>query len=254
MIHFEARRWTRSRRLVIVCAAFAFSGMSAPLVAAYAEQILGAVQPSSNVSILVEDPTWRDGIASYLQNAAQLSLLVACYVVAWACALGSDERLQIFYRSRATQRWHLFLPRLIMSGLCVCVAASLGGLLAFYEVMVLFDGNDPARMLLVLTVQSTGLVTVALLAGLGAVLTNAPVVSALTTYFVVFFLDLFRDVSIVSDWTPIALLRPEPLLEQSPMSDYLRPGLAALALLAVTTSIALTRPVRATPHVNRSDR
>ncbi len=244
LIRFEVLRWARSRRLVIVCVAFAFSGLSAPLVAAYAEEIFGTLQPASNMSIVVETPTWKEGVASYLKNASQLSLLFACYLAAWACSLGPDQRLQIFYLSRATTQWRVLAPRLVVSGLCVLLAASLGGLLALYEVRLLFEGTVTTRVLLVLAVQAVGLVTVALLAGIAASLTNAPAVSALVTYLVIFVLDLFREVDAVAGWTPIGLVRPDALLEGGVVSGYLLPGLVALGLVVVSGWLTLRRSVR----------
>lgn len=247
MTRFEIHRWVRSRRLLIVVAAFAFSGLTSPLVSAYAKEIFGAVSSADNVQITLATPTWQDAISSYLQNASQLALLFACYLAAWGCSLGGDARLRIFYRSRARRSSEIFGPRLVVSAVCVWLAAVVGAALALYETVVLFDDTVVSDAVTVLALQSVGLLAVCMLAACLAVITNAPALSAGVVYAVVLVGALLRGADAVTRWSPTVLVRPTGLLQDGQLSDFWRPLAVAAVLLAAAVTTVLVRPVRDLP-------
>lgn len=247
MTRFEIRRWLRSRRLLIVVAAFAFSGLTAPLVSAYAREIFGTLTPADNLRVTIEDPTWQDSLSSYLQNSSQLALVFACYLAAWGCSLGSDERLRIYYRSRVRRSSEIFGPRLVVSASCVLAGTVVGAALALYETVVLFDETVVSRAVGVLALQAAGLVTVAMLAACLAVATNAPVMSAGLVYAVVLVADFVRSAELVSRWSPTVLVRPTELLEDGRLVDYARPLTVAAVLLLAAVTTVLVRQVRELP-------
>lgn len=247
MIRFEVRRWLRSKRLLIVVAAFAFSGLTAPLVSAYAEEIFGSLTTADNVQVTLATPTWQDAISSYLQNSSQLALIFACYLAAWGCSLGGDARLRIFYRSRARRSSEIFGPRLVVSAACIWLATLVGAGLALYETIVLFGDTVVSRAVTVLAVQSAGLVAVSLLAACLAVATNAPALSAGVVYGVVLVADFVRGAEAVARWSPTVLVRPTELLEDGQLSDFWRPLAVAAVLLVGAVAAILVRRVRNLP-------
>ena len=242
-------RWLRSKRLLVLFAAFAFSGITTPLIAAYAEELIGSLRTANNVRILVEPPSWTDGASAYLQNAAQLALLFACYLTAWASSLGPDQRLQHFYRTRSRTRFQLFYPRLAMAAAVVWLASLLGGCLALYNVLILFEDTNLSKMITAIVIQALGFLMVSLLAGLVATATNSPAISALSTYFGLFLVDVFRDASWTRGLLPTSLIRPTDILENATLNDYVGPTATAVGLVAVVAVVLLRRPLR-TPFEN----
>ena len=79
-------------------------------------------------------------------------------------------------------------------------------------------------------------------------MTNAPAVSALGTYLVIFLLDLFRGVDALSSWTPVGLVRPDSLLEGGSASEYVRAGVIALGVLLLSAWLTLSRALRSIPR------
>jgi len=246
VLRFEFLRWVRTRRMLVLGVAFVFSALTGPLMTAYAENIVGALQTSNNLQILFEIPTWIDGGTSYLQNAAQVSLLFACFLAARSCALGESDRLSIHYRIRARTRRHLFGPRLFMSVFVTWLTAMIGLALATYQIGVLFDDVEYDRLVQAFLAQSLGIAMVAFLAGALAARTNAPGTSALVVYFAVFIADLLRDASWIRGYSPTALLRPTDLLETASLSDYAGPALAAVAVIVVGSFLSLRSRIRET--------
>lgn len=244
MIGFEVARWVRSRRLFVLVAAFAFSGITSPLASAYVEEIFGALATADNMQVIIQEPTWQDALSSYLQNSSQLALVFACYLAAWGCSLGPDDRLRIYYRSRAERSHEVFGPRLVVTGSLVALATVVGGGIALYEIVVLFDAVPIGSAVGVLAVQAAGLVLVALLTACLAVVTNAPAMSTAIVYGTVFVADLFRTTDALQAWSPTVLVRPSTLLEDATLADYRAPLLAGAGLLLVALAAVLLRRLR----------
>jgi uncharacterized membrane protein len=242
MTRFEIYRWVRSKRLLVVVAAFTFSGLTAPLASAYADEIFGAVSTADNVQVTLAKATWQDAISSYLQNSSQLALIFACYLAAWGCSLGADERLRTFYRSRARRSSEIFGARLAVSAVCIWLATLVGAGLALYTTIVLFDDIVVSEALPVLALHSIGVVAVSMLAACLAVVTNAPALSAGVIYGVALVGDFVRSAEFVSRWSPTVLLRPTELLQGGQLSNYWRPlAVVGVLLLGAVTAILVRR-------------
>ncbi len=252
LARFEMLRWRRGRGLFAILVAFAFSALTGPIFAAYTEEILGALQTSDNLSIVVDDPTWRSGSVSYLDGAAQIALAFCLFTVASACSLGS-EPLRIYYRTRGRNRAQVFLPRLAVSSVAVLVAALVGALVAWYEIVLLFDDVRHGRLWSAIALQAVAIVVLGLLAGLGAILTNAPGPSALVVFFAAFVVDVIGGANTVLAWSPVALLRPYEVLDGAGASSFARPVIGSCVLVAVAALFTLHRPLRLVAHTSPSE-
>lgn len=242
LARFEMLRWWRGRRLVAVGVAFVFSALTGPLFAAYTEQILQALQSSDNLTITVEEPTWRSGAVSYLHGAAQIALAFGCFAVASACALGS-EPVRIFHRTRSRSAVTLFVPRLLVSAMALVGVAAVGGIFAWYEISLLFDDVAHGRLWAAVAVQAVAIVVVSLVAGLAAIITNSPGPTALVVFFATFVVDVFDTSSGVLAWTPVALLRPYSLLDGDGAGSIVPSLIGSIVLLAVALAVVLSRPL-----------
>jgi ABC-2 type transport system permease protein len=245
MIRFELYRWTRSRRLLLLVLVLVFSGVTSPLTAAYLPEILGALGGgASGVQVTVPEPTWQDLVSAYFKNSSQLALLFSCYLAAWGCSLGSDDRLRIYYLSRSRRAADAQGARLLLTTCTVAVAVVAGGAVALYSTLALTDGADLHRAVLALLVQAAGLLTFSVAA---ACLACAGVHTGLATAVVLGTTIVGSALDSIAGfraWSPTVLLSPSDLLSGESPTAYTRPLAVMVGLLAVTAGLALRRSVR----------
>ncbi|WP_017569541.1 hypothetical protein [Nocardiopsis halotolerans] len=244
MVGIELKRWFRSQRLLLVVLVFVFSGITSPLIAAYSTEIFESLGGTSGLEIIADEPTWQDLLLSYFGNSSQIALLIACYLAAWGCALGSDDRLRIFYTSRVTRHSQIVGPRLLVSGSCVLAGALTGAAVALYETAVLAEDTEVADAALALGVQSLGLVAFALVAACLACWTNAPFLSAVSVAAVVIVSDMVGSVESFREWSPTVLVNPSGLLEGDGLADHARPAAVMAAVLVLAVGSVVLRPAR----------
>ena len=244
MVGIELKRWFRSQRLLLVVLVFVFSGITSPLIAAYSAEIFESLGGTSGVEIIADDPTWHDLVLSYFGNSSQIALLIACYLTAWGCALGSDDRLRIYYTSRVTRYSQIVAPRLLVSGLCVLAGALTGALVALYETAVLIEDTEIATAATALAVQSAGIVAFALVAACLACWTNAPFLSAILIAAVVLVSGMLESVENVREWSPTTLTNPAGLLDGDDLADHWRPAAVMAVVLVLAVGSVVLRPAR----------
>lgn len=243
----EFKRWNRTRRLLVVAFLFLFSGITSPLIAEYSADIFGALGASETVTITVSAPTWQNLVDSYFKNSSQLALLLAGYLVGWACALGPDERLRLFYRSRATGPWQIFGPRLAVSAIVASIGALAGAAMAGYETVVLHPELEWGLLVGGLALQAGALVVFILLAGVLACWTNAPFLSAIVIAAVVFLGGLFTGAEGFRKWSPTALLSPSGLIAGDGTNQW-GAGLVSLVVLSAAIASVLVIRIRSNGH------
>ena len=255
LMRFELIRWTRSRRLLALAVVFGFSALSAPLLTAYAEALVGSLQTANNLKISVSSATWRDGVLAYVNNAAQLALLFACYLSAWATALGPNQHVRTFYNVRAISTARLYLMRVVTVALLIGMVAICSGFLALLMILSLFDDVNVVSSVGLITLQTFGFVMACVLCSVFAALTNAPIVSSLVTYFALLLLDMFRDSSWTGGFLPTALIRPELIGDEVLLVSSIRPLIAAAVVLSIAICILVRKPIRYGPEgIHRSMR
>lgn len=244
MIRLELLRWVRSRRLAILVIVFVFSGITSPLSAFYTEQILAGLG-DEGVQVSVPDPTWQSLLLAYFQNASQLALLFAAYLAGWGCALGGDDRLRIFYLSRVRRPSQVFVPRLVVSGLVVLLAALVGASTSAYATWALMPDLDPRGTATALGVQVVGVVGVAVLAGAVAALVRSPLVATVLVFVAVLLGGVLGGSESVQRWSPTSLLSPAAVLDApGAWTDHAWAFVVLLAVVSAAVAVLLLRPLR----------
>ncbi|QAY62565.1 hypothetical protein ET495_04105 [Xylanimonas allomyrinae] len=238
----ELRRWVRTRRLFVLCAVFLFSGMTSPLLAYYSGEIFRSLGASENITVIVGEASWQSLVSSYFKNSSQLALLLAAYLVGWACAIGPDDRLRLYYRSRVPGAWQVYGARLGVAGIGVAAAGVVGAVVAAYVTLVLNTAADVTTLALALAVQSVGIIMFATFAGVIACWTNAPFVSAVLVAAVVLVAGLFSAANGLMAWSPTTLLSPDGLLSGDSITSVARPFLVGCLVLAAGVMSTATIP------------
>lgn len=134
----EWMRLIRTRRLVVLLGAYAFFGVSGPLLAAYAKQIFQHAATGS-VTVTVADPVPADGLLQFTKSAMQLGLVVVIVVAALAFCVDARPALAAYYRTRSPI-WRVMAPRLVVTAAAATFAYLVGLALAWYETTALI-GN-----------------------------------------------------------------------------------------------------------------
>lgn len=240
-MRYQILTWLRSQRLVVVLVAFAFSGVTSPLVAAHLADIVAALGEDGDITVVAADPTWQTVLSSYFRNASQLALIVTAYVVAKSVALGPDPALRIHYLSKATRSGQVFLPRWAVAVAATSAGAVLGVAIAYYETAVLVSGADLSAAAPAMAVQVVGVVLLAGMAGCLGFLTNSPFVSTLLVALGVFAGGFLESLPTVGRWSPSRLATPDGLLAEDSLADY-GPAALTATLILVGLLAAATLP------------
>lgn len=243
LLSFEWKRWRRTRLGMAVLLAFAFSALTGPLFAAYGEVIVESLQGAEAVEVGFAPPSWRTGLSSYLRTVAQIALLVCCAAGATACAL-RPRPLEHFYRTRARSKGALFAPRIVAGATVAAAGVLLGGLIAAYEVALLFDDVPWATVVSAIALQGVGVVTLGCASALATVITGSPLGSAAVVYVATFVGGIVGAGSGPLSWTPLALLDPLDLVEAGGLGRIVAPIGGSLILLAALSAVALRGGLR----------
>ena len=113
----ELRRLTRSGLGLGVLVAFAFFGLSSPVLSIYMPEILGAAASTDQLAISASQATPADAISLFNQSAMQLGLIVTVAVAITSIGWDTRPGSSIFYRTRVHRLSTVLLPRLIIDWL-----------------------------------------------------------------------------------------------------------------------------------------
>lgn len=246
LLQVEVHRWVRTRRLLIAAFIAAFVGFSAPLSAFLLPDLI-ALSTNSGIQIEVPKPGWVDLIDSYFRTSSQVQLLVLAFVAGTCAALGGDERLQLFYRSRTRSGLLAFGPRVIVMVPVVLLVVALGAGTALYETWALTPDLHWYLAVPAIATGVVGLTGFVLLAGAVSGITNSPFASTLVVVALVFTGSLVPSELNWSEWVPTRLLTPSTLLRDGSMESYFPAALSLLALLVIVVGVLLTRRLSRLP-------
>lgn len=250
LVLVEWLRWLRTRRVIICLFVAAFVALSSPLLAYLLPDLL-AMSADSEIRIDAPDPTWVDLLNSYFKTSSQVGLLVLAFVAGSSLALGNDDRLQLFYRSRTHSGFRVFAPRVAVTVLVLTGITLAGAALALYETWALISEVDLDKAIVALGVSSFGLVAFILLAAILAGLTNSPFASTLILVAVTFAGSLVPTDVEWSVFVPTRLLAPSGLLADESLRDYGFSAVVITALLAVSIGALLLRRLSGVPAARR---
>lgn len=224
----ELRRLARGGLGLGVLLTFTFLGLSAPVLALYMPEILGASTNTDQLTIAASQATPASAVSLFNQSAMQLGLIVT--VAVSITSLGWDTRpgSSIFYRTRVPRPSTVMLPRLAVDWLAALGSYSWGLLLAI-AVTTAAIGHPPAETVVRTWVTCGLYIVMAMSIGyvLAASLRRTVAAVAVTTILVL-VLPVMNQVPLFSHWTPTALLLPT-----GPMKGPMVAASVIIALCAV---------------------
>jgi ABC-2 type transport system permease protein len=234
------RAW-RTRRLIVLLAAFVIVGLGDPVLTYFLRDLVSR-GPRDGVHVILPRPTALDGITGVAGSLAELGTLVVAIVAAASLVFDGRPALAAFYRTRLLRPVRLVLPRYLVVTAAALVALAAGTLAAWYETAVLF-GAVPAvalaagfalEALWFCFVTSLVLAFASVVRGAGAAVGSA--------IAVLLALALLGSVSVISSWLPTRLSDSLPdLISPDAAGDIWHAVIVAAAAAVVLVVVAVWR-------------
>lgn len=202
----ESRRLLRSGLLSGMIVAFAFFGLSAPVLATHMQEIFNAAASIEQISMTAAPATPADGIALYNQSAMQLGLILSVATAVTSLTWDTRPGSSIFYRTRVRTLATLTVPRLGVDWLAAVASYTLG--LACAGIISVFAiGPLPATFIVATWVASSVYLVMAMSVGYLIMTAIRRTAAALATSVVLLLaLPLLSQMDALAEWTPTALL------------------------------------------------
>ncbi len=198
------RAW-RTRRLIVLLAAFVIVGLGDPVLTYYLPELVSGGPRDNGVHVVLPRQTALDGITGVAGSLAELDTLVVAIVAAASLVFDARPALAAFYRTRLRQPVRLVLPRyLVMTALAVAALAA-GTLAAWYETSVLLGPVPAAGLAGGFALEAVWFCFVTSLVAAFASVVRSAGAAAGSAIAVLLALALLGSVSVISSWLPTRL-------------------------------------------------
>jgi ABC-2 type transport system permease protein len=239
----EWLRLVRTRRFLVIIAAYVFFGLTGPLSARYLSEILDRI--GGGVRVELPPPTPADGLAQFTSNASQICLLVVVLVAAAGLALDARTEMATFLRTRVPRMSDLILPAYAMTTAAAVAGLLAGSLAAWYETTVLLGAPPPGQVLLGTVLGALFLAFAVACTAAAAYLVRGVLATAGVTLVFLLVLAVVGSLPRVGRWSPTTLLGALPSLARGTSAGHFLP---AAVVCVVISAGALFAAVRLAPR------
>ncbi len=234
----ERLRLLRTLRGAGLLASFLAFGILMPIVTRYQDALFRHL--GGGVQVIVPPATPPQGIASYLQNAMQIGLLVAVLIAAGSLAFDAKPEWAAFLRTRAPELSSLVLPKVtvLAAATVICYLAGLG---AAWIGTVALIGSVPIATLVVGGVFGALYLVfaIAVVAAASGVARSVIGAGGLALG-VLLLLPALAQVPALEPWSPSALVgAPTAIATGDPATSFLRAAAVTLASAVVLVWAAI---------------
>jgi hypothetical protein len=242
VLRVEWFRWVRTRRLTALVVAFVFFACTSLVGAKYLPDLL---RHSAQIQ-LAHTPGWQDGLQQYAKNAGLLLAAIAAAVSAQACSVRKTDPIGVYYLSRETSATRLYLPRFLMAAAAVGAAALLGAVTAGYECRALFGPIPLGTAAGYLAVQGLAVVLFAQLAAAATACTRSVAIAGTLTAGTYVASLILATAPSIQPYLPTTALQPSISATGISATAAAKSLATLLTLTVITTTAALTAPIRST--------
>lgn len=236
----EWLRLVRTKRWLIILAAFAIFGFLGPLTAKYIAEIIGS--NTGNIKIIVPPPVPADGFSNYVKNAMQIGLLAAIVIAAGALAIDAKTGLSIFYKTRVLNVFKLLLPRFVVVTVAVLISFIIGTLAAWYETVILLGHVSVVQVLFGILFESIYLVFVMAVVAFSSTFAKGVLGTVGISLAVVLLLPIIGIVNRLADWLPSMLVGSmDALIRDNQPEDYIKSLIVTIILITFLLLVAALR-------------
>jgi ABC-2 type transport system permease protein len=230
----EWLRMIRTPRAISLGGVYLAFGLLGPLIASHLGDIVKHAQ--SGITIIVPNPTPRDGISEFISQSSQTGLIIVIVVAAGAMTFDSHRGISTFLRTRCPRMRALLVPRYAVSAAAAVIGYTIGTAAAWYETGLLLGALPIGPMLGGWLCTSVFLLFAVALVAAAASVVRGMLATIGVALFILFALPVLGVIVSVHDWLPTTLLRaPIDLLADARLADYT----PALVITAAITPLLL---------------
>jgi ABC-2 type transport system permease protein len=133
----------RSYRLLIVGVVLVLWGLTSPLLAMYAPQILRFALPEGEALLqLIPPPTVADAVGQYLKNMSQFGILLALLMAMGSVAQEKDKGTAALMLAKPLPRGAFVAAKFVALGLTFAASIAVAGAACYYYTLLLFEALD----------------------------------------------------------------------------------------------------------------
>jgi ABC-2 type transport system permease protein len=230
----ELTRVWRTRRMVVLLAAFVIVGLGDPVLTYFLPTLVNR-GPRDGVHVTLPRQTALDGITGVAGSLAELGTLVVAIVAAATLVFDGRPALAAFYRTRLRPPARLVLPRYLTLTAAAIAALAAGTLAAWYETTVLFGSVPAGGLAAGFALEALWFCFVTSLVCVFSGVVRSAGAAAGSAIAVLLALALLGSVSAISSWLPTRLSDSLP--------DLITPGSAGdiwhAVIVAAAAAVAL---------------
>jgi ABC-2 type transport system permease protein len=140
----EVLEQLRSYRLLIVGVVLVLWGLTSPLLAMYAPQILKFALPEGEALLLqlIPPPTVADAVNQYLKNLNQFGILLALLMTMGTVVQEKDKGTAALMLAKPLPRGAFLAAKFVAHGLTFAVSVAVAGVACYYYTLLLFEPLD----------------------------------------------------------------------------------------------------------------
>ncbi|MHB0878047.1 MAG: ABC transporter permease subunit [Anaerolineae bacterium] len=129
----------RSYRLLVVTVVFAIFGLTSPLLAKLAPELLRLVPGGESFAQLVPPPTVTDAVGQYVKNLSQFGILLAILLAMGAVAQEKERGTAALVLVKPMPRWAFLLAKFAALAATFLAATTVAAFGAYYYTLLLFE-------------------------------------------------------------------------------------------------------------------
>jgi ABC-2 type transport system permease protein len=130
----------RNYRLLVVVVVLAFFGMTSPLIAKIAPQIVTAVVPQgTDLSQIIPTPTVWDAITQYVKNMGQFSIILALLLGMGTVVQEKERGIAAMMLVKPLPRGSFLGAKFLALAAIFAISIVIAGIGSYYYTMVLFE-------------------------------------------------------------------------------------------------------------------
>lgn len=228
----------RTLRLPVVAIVFLLVGLSSPLLARFAPEIIKAVA-GDQFPIALPPPTAADAVDQLAKNLGQFGGLIAVLLAMGAVATEKERGTAALLLSKPVGRGGFLVAKLVAIGLTLGVSTAIATAGAWFYTLVLFEPLPVVGVIAAAFLQWLALMSWASITLLGSTLSRSSLAAAglgVVAFIVVGILGALPN---LGRFLPSGLGPPARALALGrPGPDAIEPTLATIALIAAVTLVA----------------
>jgi len=202
----ELREQVKSHRLLILGLVFVFFGLSSPLLARFAPEIVRSLGTDQGITIVLPEPTAADAVAQFVKNVSQIALFVLVFLTMGSVVTEKERGTAAFVLVKPASRGSFLAAKLLTLWLCGTGAFALSAVCAYGYTAVLFPPPTAASFALACALLLLHILTFVTTTFFFSTVARSQVVAGVLSFLVWILLASLGGLGVLSEFLPGRLL------------------------------------------------